>query len=88
MIDVAPLIGLRIRLRRTIDTPCGACGNPTIVIGPGAGPHVASLRCADCEKHRGWLPVAIVNQLLAFIDAFGTPPEIVTIRDSEFASRE
>ena len=58
MIDVTPLVGLRIRLERTIDVPCGVCGHMVVVIGQGAGPHVASLHCAARERHRGWVAEA------------------------------
>jgi hypothetical protein len=85
MIDVAPLVGLRIRLERTIDVPCGVCGPMVVVIGQGAGPHVASLHCAGCERHRGRLPKPIAEFLLAMIDQFGWPPETITIHNSEFA---
>jgi hypothetical protein len=85
MIDVTPLVGLRIRLERTIDVPCGVCGHMVVVIGQGAGPHVASLHCAACERHRGWLPKPIAEFLLAMIHQFGWPPATITIQDSEFA---
>jgi hypothetical protein len=81
------LIGLRIQLRRTIDVPCRACGGgvTVVVIGPGAGPHVASLHCAACDRHRGWLPKTIAEFLLETISRFGRPREPITIQDSEFA---
>ena len=83
--DATPLIGLRIRLERTIDVPCGVCGQTTVVIGSGAGPHAASLHCASCGHPRGWLPKAIADFLVGTISRFGWPPEAVTIRNSEFA---
>jgi hypothetical protein len=82
----APLIGLKIRLRRTIDVPCGECGETVVVIGDGAGPHIASLRCAACNRHRGWLPKTVAEFLLETIARFGRPSEIITIQNSEFAS--
>jgi hypothetical protein len=85
MIDATPLVGLRIRLRRTIDVPCGECGETVVVIGQGAGPHVAALRCAACARHRGWLPIAIAEFLLTAISRFGRPREAITIQNSEFA---
>jgi hypothetical protein len=85
MREMTPLIALKIRLQRRIDAPCGACGETVVVIGQGVGPHVASLHCAGCERHRGRLPKAITEFLLAFIEQFGWPPETITIQDSEFA---
>ena len=35
-IDATAIVGLRIRLRRTIDTPCAACGHSIVVISQGA----------------------------------------------------
>jgi hypothetical protein len=85
MLDVTPLVGLRVRLQRTIDVPCGACGETVVVISHGTGPHVASLHCAACDRHRGWLPKTITEFLLTAISQFGWPPEAITIRNSEFA---
>jgi hypothetical protein len=85
MISAPELTGLRIRLERTTDVPCGVCGQTVVVIGNGAGPHVASLHCASCDRHRGWLPKAIADFLLGTINRFGRPPEAITIRNPEFA---
>jgi hypothetical protein len=88
MTDAPPLIGLRIRLDRTKDVPCGACGQTDVVIGPGTGPHAASLRCASCGRHRGWLPSAFADFLADVISRFGRPSQTITIRNSnsEFAA--
>jgi hypothetical protein len=69
-------------LERTIDVPCGVCGHTVVVIGPGTGPHVASLRCIDCDHHRGWLPRTITEFLLASISRSGWPDEAITISGS------
>ena len=84
-IDATPIVGLRIRLRRTIDTPCAACGHPIVVISQGAGPHAAGLHCVGCDRHRGWLPRAVTEFLLTTVARFGRPREGITIRNSEFA---
>ena len=85
MTDAALIIGLRVRLECTIDAPC-ACGETTVVIGQGAGPHVASLQCAGCNRHRGWLPKAIAEFLVDVVMRFGRPAD-AAIRNatSEFA---
>jgi hypothetical protein len=83
MTDAPPLTGLRIQLERTKDVPCGACGQP--VVGKAAGLHVASLHCATCDRHRGWLPETIADFLLETISRFGWPTEAITIRNPEFA---
>jgi len=76
------LAGLRVRLERTVDTPCVTCGETIVVIGEGAGPHAASLRCAGCDRHRGWLPGTIANFLSKSVRLFGVPDEPFLIRDA------
>jgi hypothetical protein len=85
MTDASLLVGLRIQLERTKDVPCGVCGQTVVVIGKGAGPHVASLNCASCYRHRGWLPKTIADFLVGTISRFGWPPEPITIRNPKFA---
>jgi hypothetical protein len=85
MTNAPVLTGLRMQLKRTKDVPCGVCGQTVIVIEKGAGPHVASLHCASCDRHRGWLPKAIADLLVGTIIQFGRPPDAITIRNPEFA---
>jgi hypothetical protein len=80
------LIGLPIKLERTIDDPCAACGDTGVVIGSGAGPHCASLRCASCHRHRGWLPKVVADFLMDLVARFGRPTYPITIRNSELAA--
>jgi hypothetical protein len=87
MTDAPLLAGLRIQLERTKDVPCGVCGQTVVVVGIAAGPHVASLYCATCDRHRGWLPKTIVDFLMKTISRFGWPTEAITIRNPEFAKR-
>jgi hypothetical protein len=61
----------------------GACGRTIVVIGNGACPHVASLHCANCDRHRGRLPKAVADFLLEMISRFGRPTDVITIRNSE-----
>ena len=76
------LIGLRICLERTIDVPCSGCGENIVSIGPGSGPQVASLHCAACERHRGWLPKTVAVFLIETVMRFGSPLQPITIRNS------
>jgi hypothetical protein len=80
MTDATPLLGLRIRLKRPIDVPCGACGETIVVIGKSTGSHAASLHCASCERHRGWLPKALTEFLIEMIHLFGPPSDGIMIR--------
>ena len=81
MTDAPLLAGLRIQLERTKDVPCGVCGQTVVVVGNAAGPHVASLHCASCGRHRGWLSEAIAEFLVATISRFGRPTETIKIRN-------
>jgi hypothetical protein len=80
----APLVALRIRLKRSCDIPCCACGDTAVVIGQGTSPHAASLHCACCGRHRGWLPKAVTEFLTSMIRLFGPPPDGILIRTTEF----
>ena len=82
----AILIGLRIKLARTIDVPCAECGETTVVICSGADHQVAALRCVCCQRYRGNLPKAVAEFLVTAIDKFGRPTAPITIRDSLLAT--
>ncbi len=83
--DLPLVTGLHIRLQRKIDVPCGVCGQSVVMIRKGDGPHVASLHCASCNRHHGWLSTAIADLLVEMIKRFGRPPEAISIRNPEFA---
>ena len=59
-----PLLGMHIRLDRTCDRRGGCCQR-TGVIEAGVGPHGYGLRCSLCDRHRGWIPAAAADVLLA-----------------------
>jgi hypothetical protein len=83
---MSALLGLPIRLERTIDGPCAECGETAVIIGSSAGPHAASLRCKRCDRHRGWLPKTVADFLTDIVVRFGRPTEPITIRNSELAA--
>jgi hypothetical protein len=70
-----PLYGLAVRL----PDAC-SCGHNVARIGPPAGPHLAELRCARCEQHRGWLPRPAHQFLTETVSKFGRPTEPIAIR--------
>ena len=70
-----PLAGLNVRL----PDHC-RCGGDVARIGPPAGPHLAELRCARCEQHRGWLPREAHRFITETIKNFGRPTEPISIR--------
>jgi hypothetical protein len=85
IIDITPILGLRIDLRRGSCPSCGACN---VTVGKGAAMHAASLRCVDCDKFRGWAPKALVEFLLESVALFGRPTEPVSLRDIKHALPE
>ena len=75
------LIGLTVKLER----PGDHCCDDRVVIGSSKGPHAASLHCAGCGRHRGWLPAAALGFIEETRQRFGAT-EIITFRNSQFRS--
>ena len=75
----SPLLGLQVKLERNIDKT-KPCHRNVATVHPGKGPHAGELRCADCDRHRGWLSKEAGEQLLAVIEKFGMPTEPLIIR--------
>jgi hypothetical protein len=73
-----PLLGLPVHL----PSQC-RCGATNATIGAGAGPHAASLRCANCNAHRGWVAHATLSFIAEIVNLFGRPTAPITIRRSE-----
>ena len=59
--------------------PC-QCSTCIALIGPGAGPHRASLHCRKCERHRGWLSSDSFEFITTIINKFGRPRSPIIIR--------
>ena len=59
-----PLIGLVVQLQRQC-----RCGSDLSHVGPGSGPHRASLHCARCGHHNGWLSQEVAKLLSSLRDA-------------------
>jgi hypothetical protein len=76
--DTDPITGIDVRL----PDHC-RCGASLAIIGAGAGPHCASLRCEVCDTHRGWVSRDSYNFLISIIEKFGRPTEPVLIRRGE-----
>jgi hypothetical protein len=79
-----PLVG------RIVEMPdkCPRCGGYDAAIGHGRGPHTASVLCA-CGAHRGWLPRAACEFILATDKSFGAATsEKIIIRGALEHARE
>jgi hypothetical protein len=70
-----PLVGLAVQLPDSC-----RCGRDVVRIGPPVGPHLAELRCARCDRHRGWLPRAAHRLLVETVKQFGRPDTPICIR--------
>jgi hypothetical protein len=70
-----PLVGIKVNLPRQCP-----CGHDMLHVGPGRGPHRASLQCARCGRHCGWLSHKTANFLSAVIARFGRPIAPVHVR--------
>jgi hypothetical protein len=65
-----PLIGVTARP----DDDC-TWGEGVAVIEAAPQPHAGALICANCGKHRGWLPNRARDLILETINRFGRPNE-------------
>ena len=71
-----PLLGLGVLL----PDACKQCGSREATIGPGAGPHLASLHC-QCGVHfRGWVGARTHAFLTEIVAKFGRPETPIEIR--------
>jgi hypothetical protein len=78
---------MRVRLDRTGDREHPCCNNIAI-IGSGKAQHAAELRCAQCDKHRGWLPREALDFLTTLAQQFGAPTEPLTLRDQQIGDHQ
>jgi hypothetical protein len=78
------LIGLTVQMEGRADKPC-RCGETALVVGSPKGPHVGSLYCSSCNRHRGWLPKKAADFLNECLRTFGTGS---TFHIRNFAERD
>ncbi len=69
--STAALTGTRLHL----PSPCH-CGSSIVIVGSSAGPHSASIRCAECNQHRGWLSRAEHDRISAIVGKSTEPIDI------------
>ena len=73
------LTGTRIRLDRLTDREHPRCDNVATIGSGGTGMFAASLTCATCDRHRGWLSETAIKFIQETRARFGAP-EIITLR--------
>jgi hypothetical protein len=66
-------------LRRVV---CPMCGDLHAVLGSSRGPHAASIRCAECDRHRGWVSATTASFIGAVIDEVGRPTDPIIVHRS------
>jgi hypothetical protein len=81
------LLGLQVKLARTIDQQRPCCRN-LAVISEGKGPHAGALRCVDCGQHRGWLSKSTAAWITNIINRFGAPTTPIVVRPSSLDQEE
>jgi hypothetical protein len=69
------LVGSQVKL----PDPC-ECGCGIATVGPGKAQHKASLTCASCGRHRGWLSHNTYAFIAEIINKFGCPTTPIVIR--------
>jgi hypothetical protein len=80
---VDPLVGIEVNFERHC-----LCGHDLHHLGPGSGPHRASLHCSSCGRHCGWLSHQVAKFLSDVIEHFGRPTEPVCVREPPRATAE
>jgi hypothetical protein len=72
------IVGLRV----TMDRPCRTCGSTNYAIGAGKAMHAASVTCAACGRHGGWVSKTSHDFIDEGVDVFGRPEEPIVVRRS------
>jgi hypothetical protein len=73
--------GLAVRM---IHRACRNCNSTMFIIGSSAAMHHASLRCAECDAHAGWMSRGAYTFVQMTIAKFGAPTEPITVRHSDY----
>jgi hypothetical protein len=60
------IVGLYLKLDRACDRKRPCCDRRGMIC-EGVGPHGHALRCARCQKHKGWLKKSAAEVLLAML---------------------
>ena len=79
---------LLVRLDRTCDREQPCCGDIATVRVRSDTIHAAELRCAGCDRHRGWLPRQALDFITSVTKRFGAAGAPITLRDSSIGDRE
>jgi len=77
-----------VRLDRTCDRERPCCGDIATVRVRSDTIHAAELRCAGCDKHRGWLPKQALDFLTTITKRFGAPAAPIVLRDQTIGDHE
>jgi hypothetical protein len=75
----ADIVGLAVKM---LHRPCRACGSVNFIIGSSKAMHHASLHCAECSYHGGWLSKGAFTFLEMTVDKFGRPTAPIIVRNN------
>jgi hypothetical protein len=75
-------VNLLLDLKIVMPGTCPKCRCGVAIIGPGKGPHAASLTCAGCRRHRGWLAKPEADFIREIIRAVGRPTTPIVLRNA------
>ena len=75
-------VDMMVKLDRDIDR-AQPCHDNIARILPGKPPHAGELRCAACDRHRGWAPQALITFNTETARRFGAPNEPPVWRQQE-----
>jgi hypothetical protein len=75
------IVGLPVRLERATDRNKPCCQNLGVIV-EGTGPHPYGIRCANCQRHRGWMPKEAIKFLSELVALYGVPAQPISIHDA------
>ena len=74
------IIGLAVEM---LHRPCRDCGSVNFIIGSSRAMHEASIRCAECDRHGGWLSKGARTFIEMTVEKFGRPVEAIIVREQK-----
>jgi hypothetical protein len=72
------IVGLAVEM---LHRPCRDCGSVHFIIGSSVAMHEASVRCAECDRHGGWLSKGARTFIEMTVAKFGRPTTAIIVRE-------
>ena len=74
------IVGLAVEM---LHRPCRDCGSVNFIIGSSVAMHEASVRCAECNRHGGWLSKGARTFIEMTVAKFGRPTTAIIVREQK-----